>query len=76
MAKKTSELARATVTRLAHVKDGIRVEQAAVTSVITMTEDYIKNIFTGALQFTEHRNGTMILKKDVDAYLKSLESNN
>ena len=72
MGKKTTELPRATVTRLAHVKDGIRVEQAAVTDVIALAEKYIQETFKGALQFSEHRGGTMIMKKDIDAYLKSL----
>lgn len=76
MSKRNSELPKAAVTRLAHVKSGFRVQQSAVEKASLLAEDYIKSIFTGALQFTEHREGTMILEKDVEAYLKSLETKN
>lgn len=72
MAEKTREIGMATVNRLAHVKPGIRVNADAVEMVRDKAEDYIRNIFLGALTFTDHRNGTMIMKKDVEAYLKSI----
>ena len=76
MSKRTNELPKAAVTRLAHVKSGFRVQQSAVEKASLLAEEYIKDIFTGAVQFTEHRKGTMILEKDMDAYLKSLETKN
>lgn len=76
MTKKTNELARATVTRLAHVKEDVRIQQDAVTLAIDMAEKYITDLFKGALQFAEHRGGNMIMKKDIDAYLKSQNRKN
>lgn len=72
MVTKKAGLADAPVARLAHVKEGIRVENEAVKLGIKITEDKIKEIFNGALLFTEHRGGTMIMKKDVEAYLASI----
>ena len=71
MVTKKAGLPDAPVARLAHVKDGFRVETKAVKRVVKVAEDQIKEIFDGALQFTEHRGGTMIMEKDVEAYLAS-----
>jgi histone H3/H4 len=71
VSKKDPGLPRATVARFAHVKKGIRVNSDAVTLAIEAAENYISDLFSGALQFTEHRNGTMIMKKDVEAYIQS-----
>lgn len=74
MSKKKNELGMAPVARLAHVKQGIRVSSDSVEMVLLEAESYIKEVFTGALAFTEHRKGTMIMKQDVEAYFRSLKS--
>lgn len=71
--KKTQGLPLATVSRIAHVEPGIRVNHDAVKLVSKRAEEYIREIFLGAKKFTDHRNGTLIMLKDVEAFLASLE---
>lgn len=73
MSGKTTKLSHAAVDRLARVEKGLRIREDAVDLVIVEAEEYIKEIFTGALLFTKHRGGTMIMKEDVVAYLNSLK---
>ena len=72
MAAKKAGLPEATVARLAHLKDGVRVENAAVKLAAAEAEALIKDMFTGAYRFTENRGGSMIMKKDIEAYLASI----
>lgn len=69
MALKTTELPHATIARICHIEKNIKVEQAAVTLATVECEKYIKDLMAGAVQFTKHRGGTMIMKKDVEAFL-------
>jgi len=73
MARRKTVLPIAAVARIAHVKDGIRVQKGAIELAIADVEASIKDLFNGAYQFTEHRGGTMIMKKDVEAYLASIQ---
>lgn len=72
MGKKTSELPVAAVRRLANVKPDIKIQSDAIQYVIADAENYIQGIFKAALPFMEHRGGTMIMKKDIEAYMASL----
>jgi histone H3/H4 len=73
MSKKTTELPHAAVARLARVKPGLRVESGAIDLAISKAEQQIKDMFTASLTFMEHRNGTMLMKKDVETYRTTLK---
>jgi len=73
MSKKTTELPHAAVARLARVKPGLRIESEAINLAISKMEQEIKDMFTASLTFMEHRNGTMLMKKDLEAYLATLK---
>lgn len=81
MVKENRLLTHALVDRLARVEPGIRVEADAVELVISLAEpdiqrrlNQIEALFTNSLQFVKHRGGKTIMRKDVEACLKTTSS--
>jgi histone H3/H4 len=67
MSKKTTILPYAAVSRLAHVDKDTRVSKEAIAFGVKDAEAHIRKTFNEAIPFMEHRGGTMILLRDIEA---------
>ena len=71
--KRNSPLAFASVSKIAHIKGtNMMVEKKAIQILMNLAEQYIEEICKGSVPFMEHRGGTMLKERDIQAYLHSL----